>query len=219
LVEAGNDDHAELVQKIFGAWLNATRLHGCVFAGWAVRQRRIRFASFFDPPDDVVISQLTHHIELAESQSQLALAVFPGVVTEEQLFHLIELFRKGSRWSLRSVDVVDRYAVDLRWLRPGSEDASAIGFAPLGTMPVTRRAPYVAVGVWSKGHENPMRTKPDNFIGVGDMSHDLDEVQYKQMHKTTRAQVSRTRTVMADDAISTGVTFCLNASVDKLRAR
>lgn len=219
MVETGDEEYAELVRKIFGAWLNATRLHGCVFAGWAVGQSRIRFASFFDPPDDVVISQLTHHIELAESQSQLALAVFPSVVTEEHLFDLIELFKKGSRWSVRSVDVVDRYAVDLRWLRPGLEDASAIGFAPLGTMPVTRRAPYVAVGVWSKGHENPMRTKPDSFIGVGDMSHDLDEVQYKQMHKTTRAQVSRTRTVMADSAISTGVTFCLNATVDKLRAR
>jgi hypothetical protein len=219
LVETGDEAYAELVQKIFGAWLNATRLHGCVFAGWAVRQRRIRFASFFDPPDDVVISQLTHHIELAESQSQLALAVFPSVVTEEQLFDLIELFRKSSRWSVRSVDVADRYAVDLRWLKPGSEDASAIGFAPLGTMPVTRRAPYVAVGVWSKGHENPLRTKPDSFIGVGDMSHDLNEAQYKQMHKTTRAQVSRTRSVMADSAISTGVTFCLNATVTKVGAR
>jgi hypothetical protein len=92
LVEIGDEEYAELVQKIFGAWLNATRLHGCVFAGWAVGQRRIRFASFFDPPDDTVISQLTHHIELAESQSQLALAVFPSVVTEEQLFDLIELF-------------------------------------------------------------------------------------------------------------------------------
>jgi len=205
-------EHATLVQDIFSAWLNATNLHGCAFATWAATHDRIRYASFFDPPDDAGIRQLSLHIRVAQSHEQLALAVFPNIETEQLLLSLLELLDRDPQWNVVRLPISDRLAFDLRWKASDSLEASAIGFAPLGTMPVTRRSPYVAIGVWAGGHSNPRRKKPDAFIGVGDMSHGLQHERYDKMQRLTRERVSRARNVLKDSTVATGVTFCLSSS-------
>jgi hypothetical protein len=155
---------------------------------------------------------------VAQSEEQLALAVFPNVETDRQLLSLIELLDRDPRWEVIQLPIPDRFAIDVRWRVSESLQASAIGFAPLGTMPVTRRAPYVAMGVWAGGHENPRRKKPDAFIGVGDMSHGLNDERYDKMQRLTRERVSRARNVLHDQRVFTGVTFCLPSSGAALRS-
>lgn len=208
--QGGDQAYATFVQEMFSAWLNATNLHGCAFATWAATNNRLRYASFFDSPDEAVIRELSLHIRVAQSQDQLALAVFPNIETERQLLALLELMGRDPHWTMIRLPIPDRFAIDLRWKASESLDASAIGFAPLGTMPVTRRAPYVAIGVWAGGHRNPRRKKPDAFMGVGDMSHALQDERYNKMQRLTRERVSRARNVLQDPAVATGVTFCLS---------
>jgi hypothetical protein len=210
LRQGGEAAHATFVQDVFSAWLHAPNLHGCAFATWAAKNDRLRYASFFDPPDEAVIRQLSLHIRVAQSQEQLALAVLPSIETEQQLRSLIELLGRDPQWNVIRLPIPDRFALDLRWKASESLEASAIGFAPLGTMPVTRRSPYVALGVWAGGHGNPRRKKPDTFMGVGDMSHGLQDERYDKMQRLTRERVSRARNVLKDPAVATGVTFCLS---------
>lgn len=87
---------------------------------------------------------------------------------------------------------------------------SALGFAPLGTMPVTRRAPYVALGIWAGGYDNPFRKRPDEFVGAGDMKHGLAEESYHRMRVDTVANMRARREALRTTDIITGVTFCVS---------
>jgi len=43
-----------------------------------------------------------------------------------------------------------------------------MGFAPLGCMPVTRRAPHVALAVWAGAKLNAYRRSPEGVVGFID---------------------------------------------------
>jgi hypothetical protein len=139
-------------------------------------------------------------------------SLFPELATERELLGLINrLLLCDDRWSYELRDVPSRLTVDLRWNADGvAAEASAIGFAPLGTMPVTRRAPFTALGLWSSGFRKAFRFKPDEFMGVGDMNHDMPEPKYRSMHTATRKRVSQVRDVLTEAGVATGVTFCLS---------
>jgi hypothetical protein len=47
-------------------------------------------------------------------------------------------------------------------------------------------------------------------MGVGDMSHALQDERYNKMQRLTRERVSRARNVLQDPTVATGVTFCLS---------
>jgi hypothetical protein len=83
-------------------------------------------------------------------------------------------------------------------------------------MPVTRRAPYTAIGLWTGGYDNPHRRKPDQFVGAGDMKNTLDPDAYKEMHRETRAAIDAVRSLPNEDGITTGVSFTLPTWTRKL---
>jgi len=200
---------AAQVEKTFGAWLNSPLLHGCNFAAMFTKGARIGYASFFDDPGEVLVRHLTGHIRVAAAEKRLALGIFPNIVTERQLRDLIETLRCSPGWTVASLDVKGRFAVDIRWSSSDSHHSSVMGFAPLGTMPVTRRAPYVAMALWPCGYDNHRRTRPHTFVGVGDMAHDFADDHYDSMLKKTKERVSETRSVLGDQSLFTGMTFCL----------
>ncbi len=205
-----DEAHIALVEEVFGAWLNASKLHGCSFATWAAKAARIHFASFFDPPTAAVVQRLTDHIQVAAGAQKLALAIFPTVETEKQLRQFIELLDSSEGWTVSRLAIPGRFAVDIRWALSASLQSSVTGFGPFGTMPVTRRAPYVAVALWPVGFTNPQRKRPDAFVGVGDMAHDLSDEKYQGYFQKTRERVKHTRDVLRDASLRTGTTFCLS---------
>lgn len=204
-----DEAHVVLVHEIFGAWLNAPRLHGCSFATAIAKSNRIRLASFFGIPTDDVVPQLSEHIQIAASAQQLAVAIYPNIVTAQELLAFIRLLDCSSDWTVTPLNVPGRSAVDMRWASSDSQQSSVMGFAPFGTMPVTRRAPYVAMALWPCGYDNPRRKKPDRFVGVGDMAHEFADERYDRMQRATRDRVSQTRHVHRDASLFTGMTFCL----------
>jgi hypothetical protein len=203
--------HAAYVHEVFGAWLNSSTLHGCSFASSIAKGSRISLVSFFGVPTDAVVQKLSDHIRLAASAEQLAVAVFPDVGTGAQLRAFIDLLGATPGWTVVRVrpELPERYAVDVRWRSSPALESSVTGFAPLGTMPVTRRAPYVAVALWPCGYDNPRRKRPDPFVGLGDMAHEFPDEAYDRMHSATKARVARAKEVHGDPSLFTGMTFCL----------
>lgn len=201
----------EVVAAIFGAWLNAPGLHGCAFAAMAAKEERIDLAAFFDLQG--VAESVGDHIVEARKREHFALAAFPTIDTQAGIVDLLNALLDDPRWRWREASVRGRFAADLRWCDADRTPCSAIGFAPFGSMPVTRRGPYVAIGVWPGGFDNPMRKRPDDFVGVGDMKHDLTPDQYSKTRGITTKRVTWVRDVLQESGVITGVTFSLEASL------
>jgi hypothetical protein len=92
-----------------------------------------------------------------------AIALFPWVTSESDLVSVIAALAKRPRWKCRIVEglPIPRpcTALGISYVTLGGDDSSAMGFAPLPTMPVTRRAPVFGLGAWAGGYDNP-------FVGV-----------------------------------------------------
>lgn len=203
----------QVVEGIFGAWLNAPRLHGCTFAQWAAKNDKIRLATFFDRVDERTAKAFAGLVEAARDEQKLALALFPALSDESDVVSLLKTLLSRPSWSWSEVHVPDRFAIDLRY-RDETMDraASAIGFSPSATMPVTRRAPYVGLGLWTGGYCNRNRKRPDEFFGVGDMHHDMSDEEYSGRLKQTRTRVTEVREQLDERGVITGVTFCLSTA-------
>ncbi len=172
---------------------------------------RISSAVFFDRPTRKLPHQINVHFDAARSKEQLGLVIFPNLRTELEVVGLVNALCTHARWSCAiDVSVKKRTALDLRWRSTDELSSSAIGFAPLGMMPLTRRAPYVALAVWPGGRDNHFKKKPHDFVGVGDMSHDYEKREYDRLFRTTRSQVGSVRDVLAEEGVVTGVTFAFS---------
>lgn len=125
------------------------------------------------------------------AQSKLfALAIFPLINSEAQLDELIQTLGADSHWKSREIGRDDDHRmVELRWTNPEGLECNAVGFAPSFSMPASRRAPYVAVGVWPGGHDNQFLKTHGKTIGLADTIHDLDEQGYKHQFEITDAKV------------------------------
>lgn len=85
--------------------------------------------------------------------------------------------------------------VGLHFTTADGERSSVMGFAPLGCMPVTRRAPYVAIAVWSGSKVNVHKQTAGTKIGFIDgpvVDKDgapLDAAAHRSIWETTMARV------------------------------
>ena len=84
----------------------------------------------------------------------------------------LELLRQSPRWTVSREQVkkleTDELLIGLRWQASDELVSIPMGFAPFGTMPVTRRAPYVCVATWPGGHENQHQHRRKTRAGVVD---------------------------------------------------
>ena len=97
--------------------------------------------------------------DVAATEGLPAIAIFPAIRTEAQLVDQLQLLASGDRWQMNR-EIVEGLVTDdvllgLRWKTPRGITSLPMGFAPFGTMPVTRRAPYVCIATWTGAHENP----------------------------------------------------------------
>jgi hypothetical protein len=210
-------DLADLVRSHMGSWLKA-RLTGCVFAA-----RPEVWQQFYPvvPLDaDVDVDALHDGIRVAAESASVAILIFPAIKDEAGLADLLRRMATHGRWSCS--EFTDRegledheLAIDLRWKKDSGElDSSIMGFAPFASMPLTRRAPFVAMALWPCGHDNKDRKKPDpRCIGVGDMHHDVETDTYKKWFRSTLDTMAQFRTLPGIASAKTGETFRLPTSL------
>jgi hypothetical protein len=92
------------------------------------------------------------------------------------------------------------------WTTKNGDTSEAMGFAPFLSMPVPRRAPYVAIATWPGGRANPFRgqgSTPSARPGVVsflDARHGMDEAEYEAYWAETIDRVTTLMAVPPDDA-------------------
>jgi hypothetical protein len=136
------------------------------------------------------------------------IAVFPAITAENACVELLNELGTDSRWRVRrrpKPSPAGATLVGLEWTTASGDISDTMGFAPFATMPVPRRAPYVAIATWPGGRANPFRGQGSTPAGRPgevsflDASHGFDEGQYEAMWAKTTGQVAALMSVPPDD--------------------
>jgi hypothetical protein len=220
---------AELVVE----WIRSG-LPGCDFAqSFAAAQKRTGAAAE-PPPARVIPSEIRDALrgpevakllqpvlEGAIRQHAAVLFVFPELRYDEDVARLAASLAADKNWQLvpRSWPVgCERRDVlfELNWRTPSGNLSSALGLAPFGAMPVTRRAPFVSLVVWPGGHDNPHRAPPRNptRVGMVDMKHRFSKAKHDRYWENSKVKTKQRTDIELDGHAATyNVTFCLREEV------
>ena len=192
------------------------RFSRCHFAGLFETAERIRWTALLV---DDGFGAIDSYAEFAGQESEFAAFVFPEVRDPISVALLIQRLAELPRWEfeIRERDSAPPHtcSVALTWLTETGFRSEAMGLAPLGTMPATRRAPYTSVIVWPGGRDNPHKeSRTDGVVGFIDGNHGLS----KDAFETTLAETSdATRRVLRTDGEKSKelyrIAFTLPASV------
>ena len=94
--------------------------------------------------------------------------------------------------------------VGIEWQIREGLVSSPMGFAPFGTMPVTRRAPYACIAAWPGEHENPNWTRYDegivHFLDTNLTALKLTKAKYKSLTTTSKDMTTVLLAELRDDA-------------------
>lgn len=196
----------------------------CSFARTIARARRgIQWGAFpGSAPAEALTRSLDAVFDVAAEAKLASVAVFPDLRSAEDITALVESLAATSRWVVRLPTwrrhQRDDALVGLYWRTPKSRLSSVMGFAPLGSMPVFRRAPYVALGLWTGERENPKSLelmkrvkRADDEVGFVDMPVRAAATQ-ERVWDATLAEVKRVRDLQREGAAEPDVTFCLPQS-------
>lgn len=187
------DEHVRL-------WL-ARGFTGCRFASSFASANQVLFGSF----DGVAeAEQLDAIFDTAAATNLPAVAILTSIRTEADLLGQLVRLRDGTRWRVTR-EMVETLAMEdllvgIQWINPSGRRSLPMGFGPFGTMPVTRRAPFVCIATWPGDHENPHRTRYED--GVVDFLDSapaaaLSKLEYR---KLWNASVEGTRKLLSEPA-------------------
>lgn len=157
----GEYDGAE-VNAAFQAWFQFEQ-SSCVFAHQMSRNAKGDWYQLCVP---AAIDEEDLHKKLADAVSgghKATQVTFPYADSVESVSELVQQIARADDWYANRIDVHDGIVhIGLRWSGVGDGlVAWALGFAPLPTMPVTRRAPFTAVIFRSLG-DYTMERKTDS---------------------------------------------------------
>jgi hypothetical protein len=195
-------------------WFNRGQ-SGCKFASHlASGDPRLAFVVHLDEASSLSLHDLDSQVELAAAKGDACLLVLPRATSNSDIVDLAQHLERGDRWQVKPHPHPTNPAVcglGIRYRTGAGEWSSAMGFAPSGTMPVTRRAPYLALALWGGGHENPaFKFSRPGTVNMADVAVDLTGDGYDNMWDASQAS---TRRRLADPAFDVvwlrNVAFCL----------
>jgi hypothetical protein len=214
---AGHD--ADVVVGVMRRYLRSG-ITGCGFAGaYAAAPDAIVWGVWSGTsPSESLHTELSGFFTAAAKIERPGIAVFPELRTADDVVGLMVGLAGKSGWSL-SHEKWGRYARDeelvgLWWRTPAGLRTSVMGFAPLGSMPVTRRAPFVAIAAWTGPKLNPQKSKmmkkpdPPDEVGFVDMP-PLQPDKHDDMWEITRTKVRELKALPQEGAALPTVAFCL----------
>lgn len=157
-------------------------------------------------------------------------AVFPWVRVEDDIVEIVSRLAEADsgRWECRlSKAKLPRACtpIGIGYRTRSGFLSDTMGFAPLLTMPATRRAPVVALAAWAGGRDNgrappPEKRRPEALSFV-DMAHGLADEKYDEVYSDT-VKWANERFADPDDSPSKyyRITYCLSAgALVRLEAR
>jgi hypothetical protein len=139
---------------------------------------------------------------------RVVIAVFPRLTSELAFVEFLNALGADPRWALRrrsKPSPSGGVLIGVEWTTASGEVSETMGFAPFASMPVPRRAPYVAITTWPGGRSNPIRglgsTPPGKAGEVSflDALHGFEHDEYEQLWARTSAKVGLLMSVPPDD--------------------
>ena len=195
------------VAEHFRLWLRAG-MTGCEFAKLLPgKAGRVAIEVHVDrelPPTSWLNNALDEHAKAERS----VIAVFPTITTEAGFVEFVNGLGTDSRWRVRlrtKSSPAGGVLIALEWTTSSGEISETMGFAPFLSMPMPRRAPYVAIATWPGSRSNPFRGQGltpagrPGEVSFLDASHGFAEPDYEQMWEDTTAKVAELMEVPPDD--------------------
>jgi len=137
----------------FRLWLRAG-MAGCEFAKLlAGKANRMAIEAHVDaelPRTD----WLNNAFDANAIANRAVIAVFPRISSERALIEFLNALGRDDRWKVRrrtKTSPAGGALVGLEWRTADGDISETMGFAPFPSMPVPRRAPYVAIATWPVG--------------------------------------------------------------------
>lgn len=150
-----NPDNDQAIGEILRHW-SQHALTGCYFASYLSRKNVaakwhtsiVRIAGSTANFSAEIDSSL---LAACEEEMEAVQLIFPEVFSEKELVNLINLFCVKRNWYWTCVPWkygdAESKLIGLRWLHPTNSSVVnyVLGFSPLITMPITRRAPFTTL--------------------------------------------------------------------------
>jgi hypothetical protein len=189
----GDDlERYKLCEGHFRDWLHSG-LTGCRFASTFATEKPVRI-DFYSPLGPIDHEQIAAFIDGTASREITAVLLFPALRTARDTVNVLSVLTRGARWRLtrarwpKGYRKPDSIALGLEWRTKTGEVSDAMGLAYHGTMPVTRRAPYLAIVVWGGSHLNPY-LKAGARVGVASAPTGLDKSAHRKLMQVSDARV------------------------------
>jgi hypothetical protein len=182
----------KLCEDHFRDWLQSG-LSGCHFAATLAAKRPVRI-DFYSPLGNIDHEQVAAFIDGTATRQLTAVLLFPALRTASDVIGLLAELRRGARWRIararwpKGFRKADSIALSVEWETTAGVVCDAMGLAPLGTMPVTRRAPYVAIVVWGGPHLNE-HLKAGPRVGVASAATGLTKSAHRKLMKVSDQRV------------------------------
>lgn len=152
-------------------------------------------------------------IEAAQHDEAL-LFIFPDLRKETEVIEVLDGLCAHPSWESEEIAWKEHPRSDilvaLRWKTPKNLVTTTLGLAPFGTMPVTRRAPFVAIALWPGGHQNPHWPVRGKRISLADMPHILDSEAHEKMKIESEERKREYLQGQNEGAADHRVTFCFS---------
>jgi hypothetical protein len=172
---------------------------GCGFAQALARRALVHYLVVPEGLTPESVRAINAGLDAAAAEKKTAAIVFPELHTSNDIADAVRALRSDPRWSAQWVASETRGPrrfglLRLAWrtLAANGRETSAMGLAPLRHMPLTRRAPYVAIVLWPGGRENrraPLPTSPREPVGLINAAHGMDDETYEKHRSGTRIEV------------------------------
>ena len=177
----------------FVNWLH--RMTGCKFvqrfmvapagAPDGIRRPRVVYASVAVGQDTA--SDINQFLDGCAETEAAGVLLFPSVSSEEAIVSLAQLLAKDERWLVthRLDPRRSLLLVSVQWRTPESKWSSAMGFAPIISMPVPRRSPYAALALWP----GRARKAEQETVGFIDMPSYFGVDEHKKLIEDTSVAI------------------------------
>lgn len=201
----GELDRFRRCQEHLALWLRGS-LTGCHFATSFSSIRPLKLDYYTPISETVDLAAIAGFIDGTAAREVVAVVLFPALRTPRDLVDTLLTLRKDARWGVSESawpegrERPDSVAISLTWQTASGDVSDAMGVAPLGTMPVTRRAPHFAIVVWGGPHRNEHLRKPQH-VGVASAPTGLDKAEHARLMKVTDDRVRELLREPAEDPV------------------
>lgn len=149
-------------------------MSGCAFAPqFGAGDDGLLFYEVMGDISDVDADEVARFCDRAASECRVAILLAPQAKGDDHTAVLLRILAQHPRWEIAAEPELarDRTEVGVRmtWQTSAGQLTDVMGFAPSAYMPMTRRAPHLALAAWTGGHENPNRKRHEpRRVIIGD---------------------------------------------------